>query len=81
MRARWPLGWGCAQGKGALGLAPAALSSPVTSTDYDTAADATETSSYFSAQGYLSRWEPCRDGQCPAGWQSQVLQWGMAMPT
>lgn len=27
----------------------------VTSTDYDTAADATETSSYFSAQGYLSR--------------------------
>lgn len=28
---------------------------PVTSTDYETAADATETSSYFSAQGYLSR--------------------------
>ncbi|XP_063470056.1 obscurin isoform X4 [Symphalangus syndactylus] len=26
----------------------------LTSTDYDTAADATETSSYFSAQGYLS---------------------------
>lgn len=32
------------------------LLSPVTSTDYDTAADVTETSSYFSAQGYLSRW-------------------------
>ena len=30
-------------------------SSAVTSTDYETAADATETSSYFSAQGYLSR--------------------------
>nr|XP_020031284.1 obscurin-like isoform X2 [Castor canadensis] len=30
------------------------LPSPVTSTDYETAADATETSSYFSAQGYLS---------------------------
>lgn len=35
-------------------------SSPVTSTDYDTAADATETSSYFSAQGYQSRWGPHR---------------------
>lgn len=30
-------------------------SSSVTSTDYETAVDATETSSYFSAQGYLSR--------------------------
>ncbi|XP_063088892.1 obscurin isoform X2 [Cavia porcellus] len=29
----------------------------LTSTDYDTAADATETSSYFSAQGYLSSQE------------------------
>ncbi|KAM5307883.1 obscurin isoform 1-T1 [Glossophaga mutica] len=29
----------------------------LTSTDYDTAADATETSSYFSAQGYLSSHE------------------------
>lgn len=35
---------------------------PVTSTDYDTAADATETSSYFSAQGYQSRWGPYRGG-------------------
>ncbi|KAM4869534.1 LOW QUALITY PROTEIN: obscurin-like [Urocitellus parryii] len=32
----------------------AALRVELTSTDYDTAADATETSSYFSAQGYLS---------------------------
>lgn len=57
------------------GLAPAALSSPVTSTDYETAADATETSSYFSAQGYLSRWGHT-EAAMPASWQSWALGWG-----
>ncbi|CAO2643307.1 Obscn [Lemmus lemmus] len=45
----------------------------LTSTDYDTAADATETSSYFSAQGYLSSREQegteSDEGQLP-----QVLE-------
>lgn len=50
----WPPGWGCARAEGPRAWLQLHPPSPVTSTDYDTAADATETSSYFSAQGYLS---------------------------
>lgn len=49
-------GWGCAWEEDEVQASLQPHPSPaVTSTDYDTAADATETSSYFSAQGYLSR--------------------------
>lgn len=72
----WPLEWGCARAEGPRAWLQLHPPSPVTSTDYDTAADATETSSYFSAQGYLSRWGPCRGGQCPAGWQSWAWSGG-----
>lgn len=57
-----PLGWGCARTEGMQPGSSFTLRFSVTSTDYDTAADATETSSYFSAQGYQSRWGPYRGG-------------------
>lgn len=56
LRARWlASGGGPCLGRWGTELTPATVPLPVTSTDYETAADATETSSYFSAQGYLSR--------------------------
>lgn len=76
MRTRWPQEQGCAQEEGAQAWLHLHPSSPVTSTDYDTAADATESSSYFSAQGYLSRWGLCKSRQCPTGWWSWALDWG-----
>uniref|UniRef100_A0A8C6S235 Obscurin n=1 Tax=Nannospalax galili TaxID=1026970 RepID=A0A8C6S235_NANGA len=62
-----------AENRAGVSSTKAELRVELTSTDYDTAADATETSSYFSAQGYLSSREQegteSDEGQLP-----QVLE-------